>query len=1070
MDANLDKIAKDLYGKIQTRFPDIRIGDEDANVLTKKKEIPKARFFEFEYEENGEDIGTISITLDSDEGVVLEVSGDIVAKKHPGAFRFIRSFRQFAKDRLLNYDVKRMGKSNLSKRDYAFRSQVKDDMIMENKLYGTARISYQDLGEAQLIIKHSQPVNTELAAGRTMHIENIYIENAVGERFRYPAKHINGARALAEHIKHGGNPYDAIGQHIIGLSEELASLRKFKNYVGRQEQLSETMGDITTKVMERIEEIKKEVHGLQRSAYYEQFAESFEAKEEQLIPEEVMDDWIDRLTIRTFNEELKSVFPYIYKLVDETSIPVKELNPEDLLDEGGITLPNPDGTYPPGVKPFTIDDQIRLNQQVAASQQGRKTNQGQDLGDGFTLTTVNAFGDDQKAVFDTQSNTYIIVNKRADGTAIARTPAPYLTVDSEGKTGSLMKVGPQTQKALQKAGLAPQQENREEDYFENFINSIIPEDFATDDAEGPKGIFNPNTQQDSLDQLNQLLKGELKGGVDDVNFGKIKELIPDPEFISKLDQVSPDIDARSAIEVILNDLAKSNPVIGDLLASGKLDFGSAEEVPNEIGGPEVSTPEPATTAGSPTPAPEAPAEDPGAPEEPVAEGSDYTADELVQMLSGQKTQAQVDAEKKKKLQSQQGTTPPYVPSKPAPVQTKESDEPPFDGPYTKRKGDITDKSGAKHTGHSQARHLARQGLLKAIHKAKSAGAGLDTTLDFGHKKTTLLGAMQECGLDPSNFGFEQQSGINEILKSIAGFWNRDATITEGNFTIGPTRVKQKVVTSFKNGDYPNATKEDVSKVFSLVDKLDPPSNNQARPDIGHLKRMAGLPHNVEEDSDEEDFETMMKDFQAKHNDADLEQLFQKYKEIANTSSATQGAAVGSASDAEKLNPRQGAAVGGAGDVNQSGTIDGKPASYADAMAKFRDIAKGMKLKLPGSDQDLEFDVDNPEKMGQAIQGHVGNMMKGMQGQIPQGSHDIDMPGFTGKMDPQAMMKGIMDKMPKLPDVNGPITGKKKPLDMPSFPKPDKAGSKMGGIAGSDNPLSMEESNELLSMLKIAGLK
>ena len=113
MDANLDKIALDLYGKIQTRFSDITIGDENANVLSKKSDIPKARFFEFEYKEDGEDIGTVAITLDSDDGIVIEVSGDIVEKQHPGAFKFIRSFRKFAKNRLLNYDVQRMGKSNL---------------------------------------------------------------------------------------------------------------------------------------------------------------------------------------------------------------------------------------------------------------------------------------------------------------------------------------------------------------------------------------------------------------------------------------------------------------------------------------------------------------------------------------------------------------------------------------------------------------------------------------------------------------------------------------------------------------------------------------------------------------------------------------------------------------------------------------------------------------------------------------------------------------------------------------------------------------------------------------------
>jgi hypothetical protein len=205
--------------------------------------------------------------------------------------------------------------------------------MMESKLFGTARVSYQDLGEARLIIKHNQPVNTDLAAGRTMHIECIYIENAAGERFKYPTKSINGARALAEHIKHGGIPYDGIGKHIIGLSEELASLRKFKNYVGRQDQLSEAMGDITSKVMERIEVVKKEIHQLQRPTYYQQFAEAFEEQDVRVIPEDVMSDWVDRLTIRTFNEELKSVFPYIYKLVDSIELPVLEIGADELLSD-----------------------------------------------------------------------------------------------------------------------------------------------------------------------------------------------------------------------------------------------------------------------------------------------------------------------------------------------------------------------------------------------------------------------------------------------------------------------------------------------------------------------------------------------------------------------------------------------------------------------------------------------------------------------------------------------------------------------------------------------------------------
>lgn len=336
MNINLNRIAKDLYGKIETRFSDIKIGDENAEVLSKKTDIPEARFFEFEYKHNGVPLGTITITLDEDDGLVVQISGSLAEKKHPGAFKFIRGLRQFAKDRLLNFDVQNIGKDNLDKRDYEFQAKPKEEPmepIMESKLYGTSKISYQDLGEARLVIKHSQPVNTDLAAGRTMHIEGIYVENAEGERFRYPYKHLNGARALAEHIKHGGNPYDNIGKHICSLSEELAQLRKFKGYVSRNEALSEAMGDITSKVFERIEQVKKEVNMLQRSSYYEQFAETFEDHEEQMIPEDIMSDWIDRLTIRTFNEELKTAFPYIFRLVDESNIPVKDISPDEMLDE-----------------------------------------------------------------------------------------------------------------------------------------------------------------------------------------------------------------------------------------------------------------------------------------------------------------------------------------------------------------------------------------------------------------------------------------------------------------------------------------------------------------------------------------------------------------------------------------------------------------------------------------------------------------------------------------------------------------------------------------------------------------
>ena len=342
MNKNLNLIAKELFGKLRTQFPEITLKDEQNEPTGKPSE---ARTFDFDYVYDGENLGRITINIsdkDEDEdgdvdGLVVIYSNDITSGERSYSkkqfFNFLKELREFAKQRTLNFDTRDIAKSNLEKRDYKFLSKSGDGNMTESKLYGTSKTSFQQFGESKIIVRHSAPVNPDHPAGRTQRIESIYIESAQGERFKYPFKHLNGARALAQHICHGGTPYDNIGHHITGLSEEVTKLRMFKGYVDRNPVVSEAMGAVNSKVIERIESIKKQIFSLQNSAHYEQFAESFEEAATKEIPEEILNDWIDRLTIKSFNEELKNVFPYIFKLVDESDIPVKELTIEDLVDE-----------------------------------------------------------------------------------------------------------------------------------------------------------------------------------------------------------------------------------------------------------------------------------------------------------------------------------------------------------------------------------------------------------------------------------------------------------------------------------------------------------------------------------------------------------------------------------------------------------------------------------------------------------------------------------------------------------------------------------------------------------------
>ena len=215
--------------------------------------------------------------------------------------------------------------------------------MSESKLYGTSRTSFQDIGSAKMIVKHSQPINHEQPAGRTRDIAGIYIESESGERFKYPMKHLNGARAMSMHVAEGGTPYDDFGKHIIGLSEELSKLRKFKTYMNRSSVMAEGLAGYMEVVNERIEAVKKSAHALQSVSHYKEAVENFETTVLEEVPEDVSNSWIDELTIKQFNEELKGVFPYIYKLVSEANR-VDELGPEDLLGEDEKSIEEIDET------------------------------------------------------------------------------------------------------------------------------------------------------------------------------------------------------------------------------------------------------------------------------------------------------------------------------------------------------------------------------------------------------------------------------------------------------------------------------------------------------------------------------------------------------------------------------------------------------------------------------------------------------------------------------------------------------------------------------------------------------
>ena len=323
---DLNKIASELFAKLRGKFKEITIGNEAGDITNLPEE---GRFYEFTF--NGK---KVSVSLDEENVAVMyseKLFDDDEGATKKSWYDFLKELREFARKRLLNFDTRNIQKTNLDRRDYKFLAKNNtsgEDTMTESKLYGTSKVSYQDVDNAKIVIKHTESVGEN----RNIKIGSIYIESSNGERFKYPFRHINGARAMARHVSEGGNPYDDFGKHIVGLSEELNKLRKFKTYMSRSGVMAEGLAQYMDIVNERLDSVKDIIFKLQRTSAYKEAIESFESKVLEEVPADVAGDWVDQLTIRQFNEELKDVFPYIYRLVSEATA-VKELGPDELVGE-----------------------------------------------------------------------------------------------------------------------------------------------------------------------------------------------------------------------------------------------------------------------------------------------------------------------------------------------------------------------------------------------------------------------------------------------------------------------------------------------------------------------------------------------------------------------------------------------------------------------------------------------------------------------------------------------------------------------------------------------------------------
>lgn len=324
-------ISQDLFDKIRSRFQNLELGDKTGAITLDPTE---AKFFDFDFIREGVNLGRISISINDPGSLKVFYSQGITENKDEVAkriwFDFLKEMRYFAMRRLLRFDTRDVSKKNLDKNDFQFlakkQSPKEDNMtsMYESRWNGrsSSKTSRRVQGRTQVIVRHKNKVNEMLPADRSKpsNITAIFIQNSDGERFKLPFNFLPLAFALAQHIDHGGFPYDPAGKKIIGMCEEYAKLSEFRKHI-KTSTLNDDALQIGERAVGQLQHLKAQLESLGKRTHYESWIAEFNEDEEgdplAVLDDVTLEQYKSKFTETNFKEELVQYFPIIHKLMQE---------------------------------------------------------------------------------------------------------------------------------------------------------------------------------------------------------------------------------------------------------------------------------------------------------------------------------------------------------------------------------------------------------------------------------------------------------------------------------------------------------------------------------------------------------------------------------------------------------------------------------------------------------------------------------------------------------------------------------------------------------------------------------
>jgi len=300
----------------------------------------EAELFNFDFRaDSGKDYGTVVVLLGDDKN--LEVYfGDNVGRTMEGDdkdnwFAFLEQLKHFAVKNFMEFSPK-----NINRLRYSMMTQAAVKEGLFESWSGTRTVSWNGKQtEARLMIRHKKTLGETDA--RYRYIESLFVETAEGERYKLPFTKLSGGRAMVEHVRQGGKPYDMRGQHIVSMVEEINVLSRFRR-ANQGRLLEGDTAELVEQANQYYETLQRNIKSLSNKTGYKTYFETWNPAD--ITDEEVVVEGLKHLFVtQSIDDRIESALPLLAR-IQQQGTAMKEANIfeawAERLTEGTWQLPD----------------------------------------------------------------------------------------------------------------------------------------------------------------------------------------------------------------------------------------------------------------------------------------------------------------------------------------------------------------------------------------------------------------------------------------------------------------------------------------------------------------------------------------------------------------------------------------------------------------------------------------------------------------------------------------------------------------------------------------------------------